>query len=272
MDPNNLEWSYEKKMTLQSRAQKFSFNDKYLLASTYFMTVGLYSMESEQFMYEYIGHTCSVTGFTFDNELKLIVSGSADGTVKFWPMQPEERPQSVINKPIRTVNNLEWIVSISINHYANNDYLVIVLAANFLCYINLVQKIDDFKDPNDLDAQNTFRFRYNLRIEDEYEKIIDLNSFCETNLFDHNVLISNKSWLNLTNKKLTLFLIADNNSAQDKKIFCQSYSIEKNEQFECTQVEWMEPALSEKYVEFLNHRFLNEFGIGQFEIISFGLK
>ncbi|RNA16765.1 F-box WD repeat-containing 2 [Brachionus plicatilis] len=260
MDTISSKWTYQKTMTLQSRAQKFSFNDKHLLASTYFMTLGLYSMESEQFLHEYIGHTCSVTGFTFDDELKLVVSGSADGTVKFWPMQPEERTQTIINKPIRTINNLAWIVSISVNHYANNDYLVIILGANSLCYVNLVEKIDDFQDPNDPNAQNTFRFRYNLKISDQYVKFIDMESIYETNS-DSSALII-----------LNIFLIADNNSNQNRKVFCQRYSIEKNVPDQCLEVECMDSPLDEKCLEFLNHRFLYNYGIGQFEIVSIGLN
>ena len=272
MNPSSSKWTYHKKMTLQSRAQKFSFNDNYLLASTYFMTIGLYSLQTEQFLYEYIGHTCSVTSFAFDDTLKLIVSGSADGTVKFWPMQPEERVQSVVSKPIHSVHNLEWITTININHYENNDYLVIILAANCLCHINLVQKIDDFEDANSSNAQDTFRFRYNLKIVEEYFTSIELENIYEDVNNGHNILISNKSWISFNDKTLNLFLIAENNSNQNRKVFFRKFFIDKNVQDQCFDAELMSLSINEKCLEFLNKRILNEYGINRFEIICIGLK
>jgi hypothetical protein len=180
---NNIElhpqkdWLCFKTIQLQSRAANLKFDDKYMVVSTYFLTVDLYSMQSNQLLCQYMGHTCSITSFDFNQSLMLIVTGSADNSVKYWSMHLEEsglRKESASPRLssslsmgsshdsgnhiiesmgnaqnsllIKTEANLNWPVNIAIQPYENGSerYLLMVLLANGFIFLNMIDKVDDF--------------------------------------------------------------------------------------------------------------------------------
>jgi hypothetical protein len=170
------DWLCFKSMQLQSRAANFKFDDKYVVVSTYFLTVDLYSMHSNHLLCQYMGHTCSITSFDFNQSLMLIVTGSADNSIKYWSMHLDEASlakesaspklsgsfssgsqgsthhiiegvgNAQSNLLIKTESNLNWPVHISMQAYENDPgrYLLIVLLANGFIFLNMIEKIDDF--------------------------------------------------------------------------------------------------------------------------------
>lgn len=170
----NTEWICFKSFYLQSRASAIKFDSIYLLASTYFLSIDLYSLESQTLVGQYMGHTCSITAFDFNTrDLALICTGSADNSLKYWtiPSQTtsiasgssggcsqlnnilsDESLATVVatNLPIRTEINLLWPVKITIEKLLNRkersrndddgdeEFLVLALCANGYLFINLV--------------------------------------------------------------------------------------------------------------------------------------
>lgn len=71
----NYEWINFKSFDLMSRALLMKFDDKYLVSTNYFLTVEVYSIETERCLQQCSGHTCQITCFDFNQDLMLIVTG-----------------------------------------------------------------------------------------------------------------------------------------------------------------------------------------------------
>ena len=142
------EWICFKSFYLQSRASALKFDSKYLLTSTYFLTMDLYSIDSQTILCQFMGHTCSITAFDFMSaDLGLICTGSADNSIKYW-MIPSDQPvvneEPVTSLAIKTEVNLLWPVKITIEKLSTtgddqNEYLILALCANGYLFLNLVQ-------------------------------------------------------------------------------------------------------------------------------------
>jgi len=282
----NLEWECYNFIQLQSRAANLKFNDTFLVVSTYFLTIDMYSLKTNEFLAQYMGHTCSITCFTFNQELMVIISGAADNTVKFWSMETEGLTQKITTNKllIKTEVNLIWPVRINIEKY-ETDYVCLCLCANGFLFINQINKIEDFI-PNtkkincNSNPQDEFNFSFKLNISDTFKAILSLS---EENLEEFGEDYSdesrnddfncgNKSRITLKDKILTAFIITDNNSSQNKKFFIKKWHISKNldNDFEFSSFNLDE---FKKKSSFLNKRFMNLFeNRTQFEIISFGFK
>ena len=286
----NYKWNDFKSLQLNSRASSFKFDDKYLVASTYFLTIDLYSLESWEFLHQYMGHTCSITSFDFNPYLMLIVSGAADNTIKYWSMKTKEinTEKNNFNLLIKSEPNLIWPVKINIEKFHDENYLVLVLCANGFLFLNLVEKIDDFiiDDKNKKNYQpnifDRFNFRYNLIISDTFKSYLSLHNDLDGYLnsddedFDHylnedfnsnDFILSNKSRMTLESNTLTVFAVTDNNSNQNKKFFIRKWNLIKDLSLEFEII-----PIDHKNYEFLNKKNLNSLNINQFEIISFGFK
>jgi WD40 repeat protein len=152
-DEETATWLCFKSFFLQSRASALKFDANYLLASTYFLTMDLYSMSAERLLCQFMGHTCSITSFDFQSDpLQLICTGSADNSVKFWSMadiiNPSAADQVVVAPatdddpriPLKSEPNLLWPVKVNIELLDRecNEYLVLVLCANGYLFLNLV--------------------------------------------------------------------------------------------------------------------------------------
>lgn len=145
------EWTCFKSFYLQSRASALKFDSDYLLASTYFLSMDLYSLADQSLIAQYTGHTCSITAFDFNGGLlNLICTGSADNSIKYWTIpQTTTKNRSSISVlpddslansylPIRTEINLLWPVKITIEKFDNDEYLVLALCANGYLFLNLI--------------------------------------------------------------------------------------------------------------------------------------
>lgn len=169
---NEAAWICFKSFFLQSRASALKFDSCYLLASTYFLTVDLYSLESQSLLCQYIGHTCSITAFDFINSAasSLVCTGSADNSIKFWSISPMQTPPSpppvpgekfissslpastLPDEPLtclafKTEPNIIWPVKITIEPFnrkkssppaGDDEYLVMALCANGFLFLNLL--------------------------------------------------------------------------------------------------------------------------------------
>ena len=230
------DWLCFKTMQLQSRVANLKFDDKYMVASTYFLTIDLYSLLTNQLLYQYMGHTCSISSFDFNQNLMLIVTGSADNSIKYWSMYVEEikektktaNPVNINNANIlliKTEQNLIWPVHICIQNYKMSDqYLLMVLLANGYLFINNVERFDDFalvksnSEKNHSTAEfycadfDRFNFKFKLRISSTFKSLVslyshqsefNLNNSNSENFFadenSENLLVSNKSWIELNN-------------------------------------------------------------------------
>lgn len=233
-----------------------------------------------------MGHTCSVTSFDFNDNLKIIVSGSADNTVKFWPMKPDDPKELIIYKAIKS-ENLIWPVKTKIEKYSQdqNEYISIVLCANLYCYLNFIEQVDDFKNDFEHDKHNVYNFRYKIQISDSIKSYINLkNTFLDNNSsfdfyeedeYEQEFLISNKSWILLKNGILSLFLITDNNAFRQKKAFTRQYLVKKNEKDQVFDIDFIDSKYcrnNDEHFEFINRMYFETYNIQQFEIISFGFK
>lgn len=151
LNHQDSEWICFKSFYLQSRASALKFDSLYLLASTYFLTMDLYSLADQTLLCQYMGHTCSITAFDFNSpDLSLICTGSADNSIKYWTIAPIKASElvSADNEPltnlaIKTEVNLLWPVKISIERLSSSsenrtEYLVIALCANGDLFLNLV--------------------------------------------------------------------------------------------------------------------------------------
>lgn len=264
------------------------FDDKYLVISTYFLTIDLYSIRTNEFLFQYMGHTSSISSFDFNQSLMLIVSGSPDDTVKFWSMNTEiwKQEKNKAKLLIKTQDGLIWPVKISIQKFSdpiyesNEDeesYLVIVLCANGFIFLNCLQKIVEFKrkEAEEVDI-NLFAFRYNLLISDDFMCILNLND--DYNDFDDDILAtSNRSRLVFDHKTgvLSAFIITDNNSRKIEKFFVMRWKIFKDEEAQILRAHSLESESDQlllKSNDFLNNTRIKCFGIDVFEIVSFGSK
>jgi hypothetical protein len=301
------EWNCVKTMQLQSRAASLKFDDKFLITSTYFLTMDLYSLQTYQLIYQYMGHTCSITSFDFNQNLMLIVTGSADNTIKYWSMDKKgigsintvnhQITPSFNKLLIKTEPNLVWPMHIKLVKYDKKDsskYFLIALLANGYIFLNEIEKIDDFesekltedKKTNDQLEFEKFNFRYGLVISNAYRHIfymqnLDFNlNQNDENIFDNenleNLLISNRSWTSFDceSMMLSVYLIAENNSNQTKKFFLKKWRLIKNTTYESFELECQEEqdSVYEENFAFLNKRSLKSLNINQYEIITFGAK
>ena len=158
------DWRIFKSFQLQSRATAMKFDDKYLVVNTYFLSLDLYSLVNDQFIFSFMGHTCAISCFDFSSDLMMVVTGSADNTIKYWSMDVTnmlkrrrfdiggnfsiESSQLLIG----TEPNAIWPVRVSIQKFSESSesscYLVIALCTNGYIFIEDVEKIDDFTDPS----------------------------------------------------------------------------------------------------------------------------
>lgn len=140
-------------------------------------------------------------------------------------------------------------------------------------------------------------FRKGPEISETYKSLLNLQPPCETlvefqrGFFDNDhtepPIISNKSWVDLRSSGLlTVYVVTENNSYQNKKIFKQQWLFRKNLDYVC--FEFSSPTRNttpttneqnqtnenenEDIYSFLNKRMLKTPNIGQFEVIAFGAK
>lgn len=280
------EWECYNLIQLQSRAANLKFNDTFLVVSTYFLTIDLYSLKTNDFLAQLMGHTCTITCFTFNQELMLIISGAADNTIKFWSMETESLTEKITTSKllIKTESNLIWPVRISIEKY-EEDHMCLCLCANGFLFINQINKLEDFvpigkKIDFKFNPIEKFNFNFKLNISETFKAILSLSEenvdeFGNTDLEDTSGLdfnCGNKSRITLENNILTAFIITDNNSSQTNKFFIKKWCISRNleNDFEFSSFNLDE---FKKKSCLLNKRFITLYeNRTQFEILSFGFK
>jgi hypothetical protein len=281
------EWKCFKTLQLQSRACCMKFDEKYLVISTYFLTIDLYSLSSNEFLFQYMGHTSSISSFDFNQSLMLIVSGSPDDTVKFWSMNIDiwKQEKNMSKLLIKTQDNLVWPVKISIQRFDDQSYetnqeeesyLVIVLCANGFIFLNCIQKVIEIKEKDAEADIDLFAFRFNLLISEDFVCFLNLNDDYN-DLEDDILATSNRSRLEFEHKTsvLTAFIITDNNSNQTRKFFIKKWKVFRDQEEQILRAQSLDmlcDQLLPKSNHFLNKRILGYMGIDQFEIVSFGFK
>ena len=219
------EWTRFKSLQLQSRASSVRFEDeRYLLTSTYFMTVELYCLRRDTLLFQYIGHTCSISCMAMSTPLALIVTGSADNTLKFWSMRVNERAMldaTAHRLLVASVANVIWPVCVQImpfessGHRRRRDHLVVALCANGFVFVNYVRvrsaTLSDDDDDDDGD--------YNENEVGQWTLEICTRLRCVASLWDADIsgvgggddevaLITSRSYASLNNNNNLLSVFA----------------------------------------------------------------
>ena len=209
----------------------------------------------------------------------LIVSGSADNTIKYWCMESEALPEKITTSKllIKTEASLVWPVRIVIEEYeANESFLVLVICANGFLFLNQVDKIADFvADQREADSSffDKFNFTFKVNISDTFKSILSLSTDDDESEVDSDFNCGNKSRVTYKNSILTAYIITDNNSSQNMKFFAKRWHLRKNsdnDEFEFYKFNMDDFT---RRSEFLNKRYIDPLeNRTQFEIISFGFK
>ena len=146
-DKNKNEWIVFKELILECRALRLKFDDQYVVVITFFNTIELYSLESGQLLKKYTGHVAGITTVAYSTELKLLVTGSCDNTVKSWLINENQENQ---NEAIKTINDMMWPIDVRIKKYLKSShYLIISLNSDNFIYITFFDfstKIIKFSD------------------------------------------------------------------------------------------------------------------------------
>ena len=267
-EDENYEWNYFRNFQLNSRATNVKFNDSFLLTSTYFLTVEIYNLETEQFMQQLIGHACSVTCFDFSQELMLVVTGSADNTIKYWNL--DCKSTNVNDALIASEADRVWPVKINIERYKTDDsYLIIALCTHGYIYVNHLLRIEDFVPVSTGNGANEFdTFNFKLRLK--FLKIYVLDVGVEQ-LNEIGVLLSNRSRLKLKDNTLVAYLVSENNSNQHIKMFIKKWDLIENEDEQLDEFGTKENIDMDMF-DFLNQKSIKSCQINAYEIIAFGFS
>ncbi len=194
------EWVCFKVLNLESRALNLKFDEKILIIITFFNTIDLYSLETNQLMRKYTGHMAGITAVTYNSNLNLIVSGSADNTIKFWNLKEKK---NVLN----TINDMIWPVDIRIEFYFDNYYLIISLNSDNFIYITFIEVFD-------VDNENgsTIKFTNNnfkINLNENLVEIIDINFIFNKKLHLLQLFEVSKSKIN--NENSNYYYLNSNN-------------------------------------------------------------
>ena len=211
------------------------FDEDYLVVSAYYFTLNLYSLDTGQLIFQFTGHTASITCFDFIQNLNLIVSGSADCTTKVWSMSEQNL--------IKSESNGSWPTKISILERYESSFIVIL-------YTDGVVNIRNVKKLND---------------ELNFTTSFNLDAKSELNQEDSIIYLSNKSRFSIDGNILTGFFISENNSNETIKFFVKKWAFREANEYEYETIPF-----DNSFLEFLNKFRLLD--IGQFNIIAFGLK
>lgn len=170
---------------------------------------------------------------------------------------------------ITSESNRIWPLTISIVKYDENDdiYLIISLCTHGEIYINSVEKIQDFL-PSDKPTTNfeTFNFRSNMIFSTKCDLAIDAQ-------FGYNdvLTLSHISYVKYCNKALVAYLVSDNNSQQEVKMYVKKWKLfmkPDNGMIDCEELD-----IINRSYGFLNETDLRHLGINRkFEILAFGLR
>jgi hypothetical protein len=228
-------WCIFKSFELESMACDIKFDDVCLVVSAYYFTINLYSLETDQLIAQFTGHTASITCFDFNQSLSLIVSGSADTSIKFWSMNEKHL--------VKSETYGSWPTKITILVKSDCSYIVI-LYTDGIVHIRSVVKLND---------------------ELTFVKKFVLNAKSELNDEESPIYLSNKSRFTFTDNVLTGFFISENNSNETVKFFFKKWTLSNKLSNEFEVVSFDNSGL-----DFLNKFSL--FDLGQFNIVAFGFK
>lgn len=202
-------WESFKCFQLQSRASSMKFDDNYLAVNTYFLSLDLYSLKTDQLLISYMGHTCAISCFDFNSHLKLLVTGSADNTIKFWSMDVDKEIKTVWSSAmnqsaqylIASESNTIWPMRVSIQPFSSaNSFLVIALCTNGFIYVTDVEKhYDDIRDESNADGDadddlNCFTFNFKLKISTKIRDFLDAQSMDDDLLELSNLYKQGGDW------------------------------------------------------------------------------
>lgn len=179
-------WTQLNELILESSLADFKFDNEYLIGVSYFFAIQVYSLNSKELICELIGHTAKITSFDFNSN--LLVSCSADHTVRMWSLR---------NKNLIQTNQIEeYPIKISILESSSLSLFQTITSQGVLY-------VQHFNADLKLSAQCV------------------LNS---SNLdFDYTDL-SDKSYFRLFEHQLVGFFIMNNNSKKENKLFIEIYS------------------------------------------------
>ena len=248
------------------------FDDKYLVTTNYFLTVEIYCIEFQRCIQQCIGHTCQITCFDFNQDLMLIVTGSADYTLKCWSIETsEDKETNSHNCRISSESKTVWPVCIKIVQYKENVYFVLMLSTQGTLYINSVEKIEDFQcDDKGSSFLDTFNFKANLLFSGKICAELDAQfSYKDCDNLDQYLPVSHKSYINFWEKSLVAYLITDNNPRQKTKAYVKKWHLDSTNP---NKLYFVRTYMINNNYEFLNEKHLALIGINRFEIIAFGLR
>ena len=126
-------WNSSLEIKLNFKAAKFKFDDFYLIVMNYFNTIDLYSVKTGELLRNYKGHDAGITASCYNSDLKLLITGSCDNTVKFWNIN--------LNKEdaIKILDNIVWPLEIRIEKYLKtNYYLIMCIDAHFTLHLTFI--------------------------------------------------------------------------------------------------------------------------------------
>jgi WD40 repeat protein len=268
-------------------------------------------MEKKHFLFQYMGHSSAINCFDFNCDINLIVTGSADYTVKYWSLDHNQNEHR--NQSLKTHASIVWPLCILIEKSDNKSfYFIICLCANGNVHVDTATVISDFIDTNEntnAAAVNSFNFNNKLKFRNHLITLNCLEDYQSSNLSlnynngeeisiindDSQTLFNNKSSICLINNKLIIYLITDRNSLKKNKIFVKKWSINYDDddndddedsdssgsndhqilQRDENKVRFLDEFVNNKVFDHLNKLYLNqnENSTKQlFEIINFGFK
>ncbi len=274
-EDSDYEWSNFKRLELNSRAVQIKFDNKYILTTTYSLTIEIYCVNTGRFLQQLVGHTCHITCYDFCQDLNLIVSGSADFTVKFWSFQTESDDLHENSDSCLVTSEFDkiWPIRILIEKCpASGTFLVITLSTHGFIYVKSVEKINDvipvisettsdssFKIFDFKKSKLLFGAKFDLKLNAQYFFSDNINEDASI------LLLCNRSFLKYSNKTLVAYLVTDSNASQNTKVYIRKWHLdEDNSTFNLTEV-------NDTSYEFLNRKSQLQFGIKRYEIIAFGL-
>lgn len=161
------------------------------------------------------------------------------------------------NALISSEYNRIWPVSICIEKSDFDDtYLIITLCTNGIIHVKSVIRSQEFPPNVDMSKSNLI---FSSKIDENLDAQFELNEI---------LLFSNRSYLKYSYESLVAYLVTDNNSSNETKMFIKKWRL-KSTGNDC---HFEEIDIYNTNYTFLNEKNLEAFNVKRYDIIAFGLR
>jgi WD40 repeat protein len=90
-------------------------------------------MKNGAMLRRYIGHDAAITAYCYCSDLKLLITGSSDNTVKFWDLNSEEE------YPLQIFYDMLWPTDIRVEKYLKSDfYFIMCIDAHSILHLTFI--------------------------------------------------------------------------------------------------------------------------------------